>query len=109
MFARASRIANATTRSTAFARPSLQMQQFRSNWNFSSALPNLKGINGQTTLGEVWDRAYVKYQYKLMYPVSAWILFLWYNLWNPYAPASEKAEKKARLDHLKSLEFHQTP
>ncbi|KAL2918610.1 hypothetical protein HK105_202011 [Polyrhizophydium stewartii] len=83
------------------------MVQARSNWSLSSSLPNLKGVNGETTLGEVWDRVYVKYRYRLMYPLAAWIGFLWYNLWIPYTPASEKAAQKARMDHLKSLEFKQ--
>ncbi|KAH6566095.1 hypothetical protein BASA50_011061 [Batrachochytrium salamandrivorans] len=108
----ASTAASASTR--ALVRPQsmgvahLQMQT-RSNWNLSAGLPNLKGMNGQTTLGELWERAYVKYQYRLMYPIAAWVGFLWYNLWVPYAPKAEKAEAKARMDYLKSLEYHQSP
>ncbi|KAI8927900.1 hypothetical protein BC831DRAFT_393210, partial [Entophlyctis helioformis] len=74
-----------------------------------AVVPNVKGITGETTLGEVYDRVYTKYQYRLLYPIAGWIGFLWYFLWTPYMPADEKAKLKARLEHLKSLEFHQSP
>jgi hypothetical protein len=46
-------------------------------------LPNFTGVNSKTTLGEVWDRAYTNYRYRLAYVVLAWGGFLWYNLWVP--------------------------
>ena len=48
-----------------------------------SYLPDFKGVNGDTTLGEVFSRAYGQYKYRLAYPLVAWIGFLWYNLWVP--------------------------
>ncbi len=53
------------------------------SWNtISSKFPPLK-VNSQTTLGEIWEVAFVKYKYRAAYPVIAWIGFLWYNLWVP--------------------------
>ena len=49
----------------------------------STILPNFQGVTSATTLGEVYDRAVVKYKYRLAYPILAWIGFLWYNLWIP--------------------------
>jgi hypothetical protein len=48
-----------------------------------SYLPKLQGINGNTTLGEVYERLYSKYQYRLIYPIAAWAGFLYYTLWTP--------------------------
>ncbi|KAJ3019787.1 hypothetical protein HKX48_001760 [Thoreauomyces humboldtii] len=74
--------------------------------NFAKYAPDLK-LSGETTLGEVWDKAYVKYRYRLVYPIVAWVGFLYWQLWIPYADPKEKAAARARLDHLESLNFHQ--
>ncbi|KAJ3331479.1 hypothetical protein HDU76_003085 [Blyttiomyces sp. JEL0837] len=74
--------------------------------NLAELLPKVN-ISGSTTLGEVWDQVYVKYQYRLAYPVLLWAGFLWYNLWNPYMKKAEKKKLKDHEDRLKKLEFHQ--
>ncbi|KAI8850808.1 hypothetical protein BC829DRAFT_388356, partial [Chytridium lagenaria] len=66
--------------------------------NFKKFVPNVK-LSGDTTLGQ--------YKYRLAYPVGLWIGFLWYNLWNPLKPASEKKAIREHEDRLLKLEFHQ--
>ena len=48
----------------------------------TSKLPQVK-LSSSTTLGEVWEGAFVKYKYRAVYPVLLWVGFLWYNLWTP--------------------------
>ncbi|KAI9105823.1 hypothetical protein DFS34DRAFT_601060 [Phlyctochytrium arcticum] len=73
--------------------------------NLKKFVPPVK-LSPETTLGEIYEKAYVKYQYRLAYPIIAWVAFLYYQLWVPYAPASEKKEFMKRQEYLKSLEFH---
>ncbi|KAJ3254339.1 hypothetical protein HK103_007221 [Boothiomyces macroporosus] len=68
-------------------------------------LPDLSGVNSSTTLGELSDRLFFKYKYRLAIPVVAWVGFLYYNFWNPYEDPKVKAEQKARIDLLKSLVY----
>jgi hypothetical protein len=70
-------------------------------------LPNLQGVNGNTTLGEVYNRVYGKYRYRLVWPILGWIGFLYYNLWFPYDSDAVKAKALERMEKLKSLEFVQ--
>eukprot|EP00842_Homolaphlyctis_polyrhiza_P001640 jgi/Hompol1/2477/HPOL_000096-RA len=86
-----------------------QTRGFLSGVNLSAGLPNFKGVHSGTTLGELYDRAYTKYQYRIMYPVLAWVGFLWYNLWIPYTPADVKQKQFERMEKLKALEFSQSP
>jgi hypothetical protein len=80
---------------------------------FYSVLPNLKGINSSSTLGEVYNRVYTSYPQRLIYPVLGWAGILYYFLWTPYfyltryTPAAVKKSQQERLAELKSLEFHQ--
>ncbi|KAJ3151813.1 hypothetical protein HDU89_001862 [Geranomyces variabilis] len=73
--------------------------------NFAKYYPDIK-FTGETTLGEVWEKCYVKYRYRLIYPIAAWVGFLYYKMWNPYTPESEKKKLKAREDYLTGLEYH---
>ncbi|KAJ3147101.1 hypothetical protein HDU86_008097 [Geranomyces michiganensis] len=73
--------------------------------NFAKYRPDIK-FTGETTLGEVWEKCYVKYRYRLVYPIVAWVGFLYYKMWHPYTPESEKKKLKAREDYLASLEYH---
>ena len=83
----------------------------------TSKLPQVK-LCSSTTLGEIWDAAFVKYKYRMAYPALLWAGFLYYNLWVPYfsfsfltlssyMPEAEKKALKAKEDYLTSLEFHQ--
>ncbi|KAJ3175369.1 hypothetical protein HK101_010682 [Irineochytrium annulatum] len=74
--------------------------------NLKKFVPNVK-FTSQTTLGELWDGLYVKYRYRLAYPIALWVGFLYYHLWNPYMPASEKRKIREHQDRLSALEFHQ--
>ncbi len=48
----------------------------------TSKLPQVK-LSSSTTLGELWEGAFVKYKYRAVYPILLWVGFLWYNLWSP--------------------------
>ncbi|KAJ3190743.1 hypothetical protein HK101_008421 [Irineochytrium annulatum] len=74
--------------------------------NLKKFVPSVK-FTSETTLGELWDGLYVKYRYRLAYPIALWVGFLYYNLWNPYMPASEKRKIREHQDRLSALEFHQ--
>ncbi|KAJ3306238.1 hypothetical protein HDV03_000158 [Kappamyces sp. JEL0829] len=78
----------------------------RRSASFTSFLPNLKGVSSETTLGEVYERVYTGYRYKLIWPVVGWIGFLYLTLWEDYTPPAEKAAQKARMDKLASLEWN---
>ncbi|KAI8609425.1 hypothetical protein BC830DRAFT_1049849, partial [Chytriomyces sp. MP71] len=78
-----------------------------SSESLGALLPNTAGLSLNSTLGEVHERFYAKYQYRLIYPVLLWAGFLWYNLWVPEMPKEEKKALQERLAYLKSLEFHQ--
>ncbi|KAI8919407.1 hypothetical protein DFJ77DRAFT_424460, partial [Powellomyces hirtus] len=73
--------------------------------NFAKYVPDIK-LTGETTLGEVWEKCYVKYRYRLIYPIGLWVGFLYWKLWVPYTPEAEKKKLKAREDYLTGLEFH---
>ncbi|KAJ3417377.1 hypothetical protein HDV05_004842 [Chytridiales sp. JEL 0842] len=73
---------------------------------FAKYVPQVK-LQGSTTLGEIWDAAFVKYRYRLAYPIAIWVGFLWYNLSGTLKTPEEKKELRARGEKLKSLEFHQ--
>ncbi|KAJ3117111.1 hypothetical protein HDU96_007900 [Phlyctochytrium bullatum] len=90
---------------TVVARRSQSTSVFAAD-NLKKFVPNVT-ITENTTLGELWDGVYVKYKYRLAYPVALWIGFLWYNLWGPYKSKAEKEKIREREDYLKSLEFHQ--
>ncbi|KAJ3006669.1 UNVERIFIED_CONTAM: hypothetical protein HDU68_003957 [Siphonaria sp. JEL0065] len=75
--------------------------------SIGALLPRVSHLNSSSTLGEVADAVYTKYQYRLIYPVALWAGFLWYNLWVDEIPAAEKKALQARLEYLKNLEFHQ--
>ncbi|KAJ3298594.1 hypothetical protein BCR33DRAFT_716722 [Rhizoclosmatium globosum] len=75
--------------------------------SIGALLPKIGHLNANSTLGQVWDAVYVKYQFRLIYPVALWAGFLWYNLWVPDMPAAEKKVLQDRLNFLKDLEFHQ--
>ncbi|KAJ3211537.1 hypothetical protein HDU67_004440 [Dinochytrium kinnereticum] len=74
--------------------------------NLKKFVPNVK-LSGETTLGQLWEGIYVKYKYRLAYPVGLWVGFLWYNLWQPYKSAEEKKKIAAHEDRLSKLEYHQ--
>ena len=74
-------------------------------FSFKSRLPNYQGLTGQSTLGEVYERFYTKYQYRLIYPIVGWVGFLYWALWTPYVDPHLKMKQKERIDYLKSLEF----
>ncbi|KAJ3293655.1 hypothetical protein HK104_004293 [Borealophlyctis nickersoniae] len=108
-----------STARTAFARRSPLALQARfnstqpqgnftifSSANFTKFFPKLK-ITGDTTLGEIWEAGYVKYRYRLVYPIILWATFLWWNLWIPYTPESEKKKMMAHDNYLQSLEWKQ--
>ena len=40
-------------------------------------------LKSSTTLGELWDAAFVKYKYRAAYPLLGYIGFLYYSLWTP--------------------------
>ncbi|KNC98132.1 uncharacterized protein SPPG_06539 [Spizellomyces punctatus DAOM BR117] len=73
--------------------------------NFKKYVPDVR-LTGETTLGEIYEKAYVRYRYRLLYPIAAWVGFLYYYLWVPYAPESEKKAVREREEYLKSLEYH---
>ncbi|KAI8822543.1 uncharacterized protein EV422DRAFT_524414 [Fimicolochytrium jonesii] len=50
--------------------------------NFAKYVPDVK-ISPETTLGELWEKCYVKYRYRLLYPIAAWVGFLYYQFWVP--------------------------
>ncbi|KAI9333097.1 hypothetical protein BDR26DRAFT_868589 [Obelidium mucronatum] len=52
-----------------------------SSESIGALLPRVSHLNAGSTLGEVADAVYYKYQYRLIYPVALWAGFLWYNLW----------------------------
>lgn len=70
-------------------------------------LPNMSGVSSQTTLGELYSRAYTQYPRRLIYPVLGWAGLLYYTLWTPYTAPAVKQAQKERLDKLAALEFHQ--
>ncbi|KAJ3041864.1 hypothetical protein HDV00_008568 [Rhizophlyctis rosea] len=74
--------------------------------NFKKYVPKVEW-KGETTLGQVYDGLWTNYRYRAAWPIVAWVVFLWYNLWVPYMPAHEKEKLKERMDYLKSLEFRQ--
>ena len=47
----------------------------------SSYFPDVKGVSLDTSLGEVWNRVYTKYRYRLVWPIVGWIGFLYLTLW----------------------------
>ena len=80
------------------ARHQSTIRQFLPQMNFTS----------QTTLGQVFDSMYVKYRYRLVYPIIGWVGVLYYFLWNPYESEDVKKAQLARMKLLKSLEFKQS-
>ncbi|KAI9339932.1 hypothetical protein BDR26DRAFT_777781, partial [Obelidium mucronatum] len=78
-----------------------------SSESIGALLPRVSHLNAGSTLGEVADAVYYKYQYRLIYPVALWAGFLWYNLWVDDVPEAEKKVLQERLAYLKALEFHQ--
>jgi hypothetical protein len=45
--------------------------------NLKELFPKIN-LSGSTTLGEVWEKAYTKYPYKLAYPIILWAGFVSY-------------------------------
>lgn len=88
-----------------FAKFSFQMFRQVRNLSFKARLPNYAGLNKNSTLGEVYERFYTKYQYRLVYPIVGWVGFLYYTLWTPYVDPKLKLKQKERMDYLKSLEY----
>ncbi|KAI8831024.1 hypothetical protein CcCBS67573_g00974 [Chytriomyces confervae] len=78
-----------------------------SSESIGALFPSTAGLSANSTLGEVYERLYTKYEYRLAYPIALWVGFLWYNLWIEEMPASEKKALKDRIEYLKTLEFHQ--
>ena len=56
----------------------------RSASTLSSYLPNMTGVSSSTTLGELSSRLYTNYRYRLVWPIGAWIGFLYLTLWEEY-------------------------
>ncbi|KAI8902837.1 hypothetical protein BC833DRAFT_616364 [Globomyces pollinis-pini] len=71
----------------------------------SSLLPNFQGVNGNTTLGELFTRVYSGYRYRLIWPIVGWAGLCYYFLWTPYTPESEKKKVMDRVRLLQSLEY----
>ncbi|KAJ3128256.1 hypothetical protein HK098_004830 [Nowakowskiella sp. JEL0407] len=75
------------------------------SWShFKKFLPKVE-LKESTTLGEVYDSLWTRYRYRHVYPIAAWVLFLWYNLWGSYAPESEKKKQLDRIQRLMDLEY----
>ncbi|KAI9005376.1 hypothetical protein BC832DRAFT_557278 [Gaertneriomyces semiglobifer] len=74
--------------------------------NLKKFLPDVK-FTGETTLGEIFEKGYTRYRYRLVYPIAAWVGFLYVYMWHPYRPEAEKKVDKDRLDYLDSLKFRQ--
>ncbi|KAI9205700.1 uncharacterized protein BJ171DRAFT_501208 [Polychytrium aggregatum] len=93
--------------------PAARAGSVRHNSNSVFASDNLKKFvpkvefTDSTTLGQIWDACYVKYRYRLIYPVIGWIGVLYYFLWIPYIPESEKVAAAEKAEKLKALEFRQ--
>jgi hypothetical protein len=60
---------------------SQSLVQVRNQSTFAKYLPDLSGVNGQTTLGNLSERLYTKYRYRLVWPIAGWIGFLYVTLW----------------------------
>ncbi|KAJ3036961.1 hypothetical protein HK097_003663 [Rhizophlyctis rosea] len=68
-------------------------------------LPDLK-ITSETTLGEIYEKAFKNYRSRMIWPVIGWAGLMYYIFNTPYISEAEKKQLRARDDYLKSLEYH---